>query len=166
MSRRKAKIILSLLAVIVVAALIFFFSAQEGPASAKLSGSVTEWLLSLFIPGFSDFTRAEKRPYLLQWSLIVRKAAHFSEYALLATTLVVFLHYKVEKRRRVAFGAWALATLYACTDEWHQSFVTSRGPAATDVCIDSAGALTGVILGMLLLAVWYKIKRKRDCLAQ
>ena len=35
---------------------------------------------------------------------------------------------------------------FACTDEFHQSFVAGRGPSKKDVAIDSAGALFGIIL--------------------
>ncbi|MNL79991.1 VanZ like family protein [compost metagenome] len=46
--------------------------------------------------------------------------------------------------------AWAAATAYAATDEWHQAFVPGRGPALTDVGIDSLGAATA------LLAAWLR----------
>ncbi|MFZ2371781.1 MAG: VanZ family protein, partial [Trichococcus flocculiformis] len=36
--------------------------------------------------------------------------------------------------------------LYASSDEFHQSFIPGRGPAFTDVLIDTAGGLTGIIL--------------------
>ena len=49
-------------------------------------------------------------------------------------------------RIRALPRAWGLATLYAATDELHQMFVAERGPALLDVCIDSAGALAGVLL--------------------
>ena len=41
--------------------------------------------------------------------------------------------------------AWLVATLYAMTDEWHQSFVPGRGPAIHDVILDSSGALLGAL---------------------
>jgi VanZ family protein len=37
---------------------------------------------------------------------------------------------------RWLYAAWRMATLYSTTDEFHQSFVTGRHPAATDVLID------------------------------
>ena len=38
------------------------------------------------------------------------------------------------------------AFLYACSDEFHQSFVPGRGPAFKDVMIDSTGALVGLTI--------------------
>lgn len=46
--------------------------------------------------------------------------------------------------------AWALATFYAATDEVHQIFVPGRAGMVTDVLLDSAGALTGVLICWLL----------------
>jgi len=43
--------------------------------------------------------------------------------------------------------AWALAFLYACTDEYHQSFTRGRFPSALDVLIfDNFGALIALWL--------------------
>ncbi len=40
--------------------------------------------------------------------------------------------------------AFALALIYAASDEYHQSFVPGRGARITDVGIDSIGALIGL----------------------
>ena len=34
---------------------------------------------------------------------------------------------------------------FACTDEFHQSFVDGRGPSKRDVGIDSIGAFIGIL---------------------
>ena len=149
----------SLAAVIAVAVLIFSFSAQKGEESGRLSIEVTRWLLSLLMPGFRDFPDAVKLDYLNRFGFIVRKAAHFSEYALLGFTLSVHLHYVIPKR--IVPAAWGIATLYAMTDELHQMFVGGRAPAVRDVCIDSAGALTGALVGIGVILLCHKHKRDR-----
>ena len=167
MTKRRVKIIVSLLAVIVVAGLIFVFSSQNGQKSGRLSRIVTEWLLNRCLPGFREMPRAERLSHIRQVEFYVRKAAHFSEYALLALTLVIYLHYILEGRKpsTMAMIAWIASTLYACTDELHQMFVKSRGPAIADVGIDSAGAMLGALFGMALVLIRLKYKRKRDGLA-
>jgi len=159
----RVKLLLSLLVVIAVAAMIFFFSSQDGAESSRLSGSVTQWLLTHLVPGFSSMSRAARRAFLLRWSGIVRKAAHFMEYALLGLSLTVFLHYLLRdaSKRVVGLSAWGLSAFYACTDELHQCFVDSRGPAVMDVGIDSAGALVGVLAALLLLAVRHAARERR-----
>lgn len=149
---------ISLLAVIAVAVMIFLFSAQEGEDSAELSKGMTLWLLSVLVPGFRDFTDAQKLAYLARFGHVVRKGAHFSEYALLAFTLAVHLHYVIS--RRIALKSWGIATLYAGTDELHQMVVDGRGPAVMDVCIDSAGALAGALVGVALILIWRRYKKR------
>lgn len=164
MTGNRAKRWISLLAVIAVAAMIFFFSAQEGEDSARLSAGVTEWALNALVPGYRAFSGPRKLEYLKRAGILVRKTAHFSEYALLGLALSAHLHYALEGRRlrRVALVSWGIATLYAVTDELHQMFVGGRGPAALDVCIDSAGALTGAFIGIALIALWHGLKKKRN----
>ena len=145
--------------VIAVMVLIFCFSAQEGDDSAKLSAGLTQWLLSKLMPGYSDLPDDMKLAALQRFGFWVRKAAHFTEYALLGAALSAHLHYVIS--RRIIPAGWGIATLYAITDELHQMFVGGRGPAVRDVCIDSAGALTGALVGMGIILLWHKQKRNR-----
>jgi VanZ family protein len=71
--------------------------------------------------------------------LIGRKLIHFAEYALLC-----FLWWRalasVTDPRRAALWAFLIASGYAVTDEFHQTFVDGRHGNALDWLIDSAGA--------------------------
>ena len=151
--KHRTRLILSLLAVIAVAFMIFLFSAQQGEDSSKLSAAITDWVLRRVIPGYADMTPAERQPFLQQWSLYIRKLAHFSEYTLLAVTLTLFFDAALRHKALwpILLASWLAATLYAGTDELHQMFVAGRGPAVLDVGIDSLGALTGALLTTLTL---------------
>lgn len=82
--------------------------------------------------------------------LIFKKSAHFAVFGVLA-----FLIWRALPASRLIFAwAWLLTVLYAISDEFHQSFVALRHPAARDVLIDACGAATA------LLIVWYVSKRK------
>ena len=156
-----------LVASILTALLIFCFSAQQGPDSAALSDDVTVQVAKVVRPDYPKLPPVARRSFLRQLSAIVRKCAHFSEYALLGFNLMAYLRLlRWEKPRAASLAlAWGIATLYAGTDELHQMFVSERGPALLDVCIDSAGALTGALvalLGMLLLARCRKAKPAFD----
>ena len=67
------------------------------------------------------------------------KLVHFAEYALLC-----FLWWRALKEvtnpRRAALLAFVLASAYAVTDEFHQTFVEGRHGNPLDWLIDSAGA--------------------------
>jgi VanZ family protein len=72
------------------------------------------------------------------WDLALRKLAHAAEYAVLGALLA-----RATGRPRAAF---ALAVLYAISDELHQLAVPGRRGAPLDVAIDAAGAFTGIAL--------------------
>jgi VanZ family protein len=72
------------------------------------------------------------------WDLVLRKLAHFGEYAVLGLLLVRALG-----RELLAVAA---GVAYAATDELHQHFVRGRHAAFRDVAIDSAGVLAGLLL--------------------
>jgi VanZ family protein len=68
-----------------------------------------------------------------------RKVVHFAEYALLALLWWRALRL-VTTSRRAALGAFLIASAYAATDEYHQSFVEGRVGSPLDWAIDTAGA--------------------------
>ena len=77
-----------------------------------------------------------------------RKSAHVSEYAILAVLL--FRALRGGTRLRVAMPifliVWVGSTMFAALDEFHQSFVISRGAATGDVALDSCGAILGMTI--------------------
>jgi VanZ family protein len=58
--------------------------------------------------------------------------------------------------------ALLLCSLYAVTDEFHQSFVPSRTASAIDVLIDTCAALAGIItiLGIIKVQRFFSSKRR------
>jgi VanZ family protein len=73
-----------------------------------------------------------------------RKLIHFAEYALLC-----FLWWRalvtVTSPGRAALFAFLLASGYAATDEYHQTFVEGRHGSPIDWAIDSAGAAVAAL---------------------
>ena len=89
----------------------------------------------------------------------LRKCMHASVYFILA--ILVFLSFKSFK-----INGWKLYVfpilicfIYACTDEFHQSFVSGRTSEFTDVLIDTAGAVVGIIVVNLLFKIFHKSKK-------
>jgi hypothetical protein len=80
------------------------------------------------------------------WDLVLRKIAHAAEYAVLGALLV-----RATGRARLAVG---LGTLYAISDEVHQSFVPGRLGSPLDVALDGIGVLVGVFL-------WQTVRSRR-----
>jgi VanZ family protein len=76
--------------------------------------------------------------------LIGRKLVHFAAYALLC-----FLWWRalatVTTPERAALWAFLIASGYAATDEYHQSFVEGRNGDPVDWALDTAGAAAAAI---------------------
>ena len=126
---------------------------------------VLSWLGLIFI-GSTDLMSAEHTSRIigpiLRWfnpdisaaslaraQFLVRKAAHLSEYAILA---ILFW------RGLRGGNAWAskssilfaitllVCAAFAASDEFHQSFVPTRTSSVQDVMIDIVGALIGLTI--------------------
>lgn len=146
-------IVLSLLLVIAVMVIIYCFSAQTGVESGAMSGRITGWVLNLVVPGFKDFSAEKQEAIRSTVSFIVRKMAHFSEYALLGFSLMLHIA-QIQKKITVRLPwlwAWGIGTVYAASDEFHQGFVAGRGPSIRDVMIDSAGVIAGTLFLFFIL---------------
>jgi len=81
---------------------------------------------------------------------IVRKCAHLGEYAVLALLLLRAAIFTTNLKRSLAIlyvSVWVACLFVATTDEFHQTLVASRGALATDIMIDSGGAILGLLIG-------------------
>jgi VanZ family protein len=86
-------------------------------------------------------------------NLILRKSAHFVEYATLSMLTYRALGMGAAGRSRWArlCGAVALAIACAAVDEMHQATTLSRTGTPRDVLLDSLGAAAGALAGGLVL---------------
>jgi VanZ family protein len=76
---------------------------------------------------------------------LFRKSGHMGVYAILARLLARALTGSTFWPWKKIF-AWSLALsiFYACTDEYHQTFVAGRHGSPKDVAVDSTGAWLGL----------------------
>jgi VanZ family protein len=114
-------------------ALIMWFST--GDFSAENTGSVLQPVLQWLLPWASSSQIATLHA-------LVRKTAHMTEYAVLAT--LWFIALTRERRwsaRRAAWLALLVAVGWAFLDELHQATEPSRTASIGDVGFDTAGAL-------------------------
>ena len=123
--------------------LIFWFSSREAGQSAHQSEIILKIVRAIFGENaFSDF--------------IIRKAAHFCEFALLAFLFNFALLYTTGKKH-IPLGI-ALTSLYAASDEFHQLFVAGRSCQASDWLLDTCGGAAGAIF---LIIKYIKVKTER-----
>lgn len=121
------------------------------------------WMLFIYLASTSGFSAANTsrfiRPLLL-WlfpeisqerialvHFIIRKAAHFTEYAILGFLAArAFLSSSHRLLREYwLHAALSLIVSYALLDEFHQSFVHSRTASIFDSGIDIAGGLFALV---------------------
>lgn len=130
---------------LLVCNLVFIWGNSLMPG--EISGTFSDWVKSMLaqiVPmGPDDGTGGG----------LLRKAAHFTEFTALGMCLA-WLYGMLQKGKVFPF-LWGV--LAAAVDETIQCFVPDRGPSIRDVCIDSAGVLTGMIL---LWTGYHFLKRK------
>ena len=155
---------LSFLPAILIMCAIYYFSAQSGEVSGSLSYEISYQIIEtkneILAQGYSYDQIAYEAELIHPY---VRKAAHMTEYFILAIAISFPLYvYKIR-------GIWLILLAgivcvgFAGFDEYHQSFVAGRGPSMRDVFIDSVGAGIGIL--MVQLFCWSTLhnpdKKKR-----
>ena len=143
--KSKTKII-TIILIIAWMTLVFYLSNQISDESSKLSGGITQAILNFF--NILEGKTLEQQSAI---ETVVRKLAHFSIYAL--GGILILLHvnlYKIKTNKKVIIS-WLIGTAYAITDEIHQLFISGRSGEIRDVCIDSLGVITGIIIFLIIL---------------
>ncbi len=108
-----------------VAWLVFISYASSDNFSAENTSRIIGPLVLWLFPHTSPETLAAIH-------FVVRKIAHFTEYAILAN--------------RWFLAALVLIVLYALLDEYHQSYVPSRTASIYDSLIDMSGGLVMLLI--------------------
>lgn len=123
---------------------IFSFSSQAADQSADLSKGIVEIFIDMIekiVPGY-DVAMINLEHY-------IRKSAHFCSYLILGILVMNALRRSGVEGFRLCAFALGICVLYAISDEVHQLFVSGRSGQATDVLLDSAGAMLGIGVRML-----------------
>ena len=142
MRGKKISTALLLLAILAALAFIWGNSLDSAVESAAKSGRV----LVVGQGGVTDH--------------LVRKLAHFTEYAVLGALLLLLTAVGFRVRLQTVVNCLFFLMAAALTDETIQIF-TGRGPQIQDVWLDFAGGFTGLLV---MLALWALLRRGfRSC---
>lgn len=120
--------------------LIFCFSSQPGNESNKNNEFVVYIFNMLGINLNSILGELT--------NFLIRKAAHFTEYFILAILVFKAVRNDLSHNKSIIISV-LVVFLYACTDEFHQSFVPGRACMFRDVMIDTSGGAVGMIITYL-----------------
>ena len=128
---------------ILMMCVIYSFSAQTGDVSGALSYKISYQIVETK----NEILASGKSPEQLSQEaagieFYVRKAAHMTEYCLLAISVSFPLYVYGVRGIWLMLLAGFVCVGFAGLDEYHQSFVEARGPSVRDVGIDSCGAIS------------------------
>jgi VanZ family protein len=130
----------------------FVLFASSASFSASNTSRIIRPLLLWLFPDISE----ESLAYV---HFLIRKTAHFSEYALLA--LLAARAFRTSHKQKLKelwwLAAFALVACVALVDEYHQSFLPSR----TGTIYDSLLDMTGGTVALACAALWLARKRRK-----
>jgi VanZ family protein len=141
------------LPVVMMMGSMVYLSTDEFSAY-KTQNFIDRWLWRLFPEMSGD--------QFLFFGTAIRKAMHFAEYFILGGLLFRAFRAGDLPRWRFSWSAYAFAvvTVWALIDEYHQTFTASRTGSIYDSLLDIAGGLVA-----LLLIAWFYNGRRRQGLA-
>ena len=145
---------LSFVPAIFMMCLIFSFSSQTGSQSGELSYKAGCEIIEIANEDLElGLSNTQVTHYSKVYRYYIRKAAHMTEYFLLAMAVAIPLYVYGVRGISLVLIAGAFCISYAGLDEFHQSFVGGRTPLKKDVLIDSIGVMIGIttvrILGFI-----------------
>ena len=142
MKKYKIRFAVFLILACLVIAFMFYNSTRTGAESNQISKGFMSKILALIDPSGTINTEVFHR--------FIRKAAHFTEFFALGVCLVgmTFAVYDGKNRMFLFFPPF-FALLCAVIDEYLQSF-TSRSCEVKDVLIDFSGAITGILISLMI----------------
>ncbi len=124
-------------------------SCLPGEESEALSSAILAWLLRVMpVLGWMD-------------GFIIRKLAHFCEFALLGCLLGLTFRSRGAKRSTSRYAPASLSLAAACVDETIQIVSPGRYSSLVDVWIDFAGSVSGLVILSLLLTALKFMKSMR-----
>ncbi len=135
----KRKILSWTLAVLWMA-LIFYLSHQPAIESNGLSTGITEKIVVMVEKVAPDIKFNMGR-----FNHMLRKGAHFFAYLVLGILMINGLSSSDIYGFKGIGLAILICILYAISDEVHQLFDPGRGGQVSDVILDSAGAIIGIL---------------------
>lgn len=150
--------------VILWAGLIFFmFSMDTNESNGKskiiINDVVEKSVETTNVLGITDKHPTENKmeQVIEKLNYPLRKAAHASEYFIFTILILIALKNSGVKGNKKFIIALVICFIYACTDEYHQTFVNGRTGQFSDTLIDTIGG----IIGCSIIVLKNKFVKKR-----
>ena len=143
-----------------VMATIFALSADTAVESDAKSDVISDSIIHQILRNF-DLTDEQIDTLVHTCVVIVRKTAHFTEYATLGFLLAsVFVSFGLKTKLNIPIS-FIIGSLYAVSDEIHQYFVPGRSCQISDMILDSAGVIAGIMFLLTSVYIFKKTHTKK-----
>lgn len=93
-------------------------------------------------------------PFEPVYDFTIKKFAHAAEYGILTALLFNALQIHIRRKPHALVVTALAATVFASSDEWHQTFVPGRDASLRDLGIDA--------LGVVGVALWLALSEKKS----
>ena len=154
--RPKFLLVLFTLLTVLATGFIWSNSLKDSKASYVQSDAIMEIVEPILTPVIRQDTEEATEKKL---SFVVRKAAHFVEFAALGICAGGFvMSLSAPKKRSFWLFGPVICLVVAGCDEYIQSF-TDRTSSLKDVALDMCGSITGLLVVAIVVFLW---KRRKE----
>ena len=167
--KRKLIIIISWLLVLGWMGVIFFLSDMSGTESTRRSEKTINSVIKKTLEATNEVGITKTNPDSKKVKKVseeldypMRKLMHASVYFILTLLLINAFYQSGVRGKKIFIYSIIFCFLYACSDEFHQSF-TQRTPSFLDVIIDTCGGTIAIFLILIIKKIKLKqLKKEQD----
>lgn len=157
---------ISWIIVIIWAIVIFVMSSMNTNESNNSSKHVINNVVEKTVETTNGLGITDKHPSENKMDQVIeklnyplRKAAHASEYFIFTILILIALKNSGVKGNKRFIIALVICFIYACTDEYHQTFVNGRTGQFSDTLIDTFGGFVSCLMYTFMMKI-NKIRKK------
>lgn len=152
--------IISCFFVILWAGVIFFMSSMDTNESNGKSKTIINDVVEKSVETTNGLGITDKHPSKSKMEQIIdklnyplRKVAHASEYFIFTILILIALKNSGVNGIKMFVIALIICFIYACTDEYHQTFVNGRTGQFSDALIDTLGGLISCLMYSFIIEI-------------
>lgn len=144
--------------VLAIMIVIFVFSAEGKEQTENRSFAYGDKIIEAgTLDAVKDTVEETGEDFTHFIQVLVRKTAHVLIYLALGGALFICYESWLGEWKMNWLWSFVIGTVYAASDEWHQTMVPGREGSIEDVLLDAAGVIVGVLVTMGIIKL---IKRR------
>lgn len=161
MNKEIIRRVISFVLLIIWMIVVFLFSGESGQNSGNTSRNVTIKIVNI-ITKYQEFSEDEKLELVEKIHPVIRKLAHYTLYTIGGVLIINYIDKLKIKKNKETIYSIIFGIVYATSDEIHQYLVPNRSMQIKDICIDTLGVITGIIIFMSIKNICSTIRREKS----